>query len=113
MLTTVLWSTAEVLEGFGGICAPIIEGKERKCLSANRSRVYVFFFPSLRWENRVTHRFSFYQRWFDTVFLVSGCVTAVTLLAFHLANRNSDADHHEEDYASNAREAGGRRSKQS
>ncbi|CAB1101419.1 unnamed protein product [Ectocarpus sp. CCAP 1310/34] len=41
-------------------------------------------------------RFSFYQRWFDTVFLISGCVTAVTLLAFHLANRNSDADHHED-----------------
>ncbi|CAN0010366.1 unnamed protein product, partial [Ectocarpus fasciculatus] len=28
-------------------------------------------------------RFSFYQRWFDTVFLISGCVTAITLLAFH------------------------------
>eukprot|EP00752_Nemacystus_decipiens_P014264 g12685.t1 len=41
-------------------------------------------------------RFSFYQRWFDTVFLISGCVTAVTLAAFHLANRNSDADHHEQ-----------------
>lgn len=41
-------------------------------------------------------RFSFYQRWFDTVFLVSGCVTAVTLAAFHLANRTSDADHHPE-----------------
>lgn len=59
------------------------------------------------------HRFSFYQRWFDTVFLFSGCVTAVTLLAFHLADRNSDADHHEEDYNGTAREAGGRRSKQS
>ncbi|CBN79133.1 G-protein coupled receptor [Ectocarpus siliculosus] len=46
-------------------------------------------------------RFSFYQRWFDTVFLISGCVTAVTLLAFHLANRNSDADHHEEDHNGN------------
>lgn len=41
-------------------------------------------------------RFSFYQRWFDWVFLLSGCVTAVTLLAFHLANRNSDADHHDD-----------------
>ncbi|CAM9222762.1 unnamed protein product, partial [Scytosiphon promiscuus] len=41
-------------------------------------------------------RFSFYQRWFDTVFLLSGCVTAVTLLAFHLANRNSDADDRED-----------------
>lgn len=43
-------------------------------------------------------RFSFYQRWFDTMFLLSGCVTAVTLLSFHLANRNSDADHHEENH---------------
>ncbi|CAM9512025.1 unnamed protein product [Ectocarpus sp. 13 AM-2016] len=48
-------------------------------------------------------RFSFYQRWFDTVFLISGCVTAATLLAFHLANRNSDADHHEEDHNGNTR----------
>lgn len=37
------------------------------------------------------------------MFLISGCVTAITLLAFHLANRNSDADHHEEDHNSNTR----------
>lgn len=48
-----------------------------------------------RLDVRYYNRFSFYQRWFDTVFLLSGCVTAVTLLAFHLANRNSDADHHD------------------
>lgn len=37
-------------------------------------------------------RFSFYKMWFDTFFLLSGCATAVTLVAFHLANRSSDAD---------------------
>ena len=42
------------------------------------------------------NRFSFYQRWFDTVFSISGCATAVTLLVFHVANRNSDADHHDD-----------------
>lgn len=46
-----------------------------------------------RQQNR--NRFSFYQRWFDTFFFISGCVTAVSLLAFHLANRTSDADHHD------------------
>ncbi|CAM9915268.1 unnamed protein product [Ascophyllum nodosum] len=40
-------------------------------------------------------KFSFYQRWFDTVFFLSGCASAVTLLVLHLANRNSDADHHD------------------
>lgn len=37
-------------------------------------------------------RFSFYQMWFNTFFLLSGCATAVTLVAFHLANQSSDAD---------------------
>lgn len=27
---------------------------------------------------------------------MSGCATAVTLLVFHVANRNSDADHHDD-----------------
>lgn len=39
-------------------------------------------------------RFGFYQRWFDTVFLLSGCASAVILFFLHLANRSSDADHH-------------------
>lgn len=36
------------------------------------------------------------------MFLLSGCITAVTLAAFHLANRKSDADHHEEDHSSSS-----------
>lgn len=44
-------------------------------------------------------RFGFYQRWFDTVFLLSGCASAVILFFLHLANRSSDADNRDDHHA--------------
>lgn len=63
----------------------------------HKHRLLAVLIPSLH------PRFSFYQRWFDTVFLLSGCATAATLLALHFANRNNDADHHDDHHTATSR----------